>query len=66
MSTFCLHIYNLYQITCCNSKRKNIGGILLIGNEFKITMFADDATLVLDGTLNSFIELVDVLEETKQ
>ena len=44
---------------------KNIGCIPLIGNEFKITMFADDATLALDGTLNSFCELIDVLEAFK-
>ena len=31
-------------------ENKNIGGISLIGNEFKNTMFADDATFALDGT----------------
>ena len=36
-----------------------------MGNEFKSTMFADDATFALDGTLNSFRELINVLEAFK-
>ena len=46
-------------------ENKNIGGIQLIGNEFKSTMFADDATFALDGTLNSFRELINVSEAFK-
>ena len=46
-------------------ENKNIGGIQLIGNEFITTMFADDATFALDRTLNSFCELINVLEAFK-
>ena len=35
-------------------ENKNIGGISLFGNDFKSSMFADDATFALDGTFNSF------------
>ena len=44
---------------------KIIGGIPLIGDEFKSTMFADDPTFALDGTFNSFRELINVLEAFK-
>ena len=46
-------------------ENKNIGGISLFGNDFKSAMFADDATFALDGTFNSFQELIDVLEAFK-
>ena len=46
-------------------ENKNIGGISLFGNDFKISMFADDATFALNGTFNSFRELIDVLEAFK-
>ena len=35
-------------------ENKNIGGISSFGNDFKSSMFADDATFALDGTFNSF------------
>ena len=46
-------------------ENKNIRSIPLFGNELKSTMFADDATFALDGTLNSFRELINVLEAFK-
>ena len=46
-------------------ENKYIGGMPLIGNAFKSTMFADDATFALDGTLSSFHELIDVLKAFK-
>ena len=46
-------------------ENKNIGGISLFGNDFKSSMFADDATFALDGTFNSFRGLIDVLEAFK-
>ena len=46
-------------------ENKNIGGISLFGNDFKSSMCADDATFALDGTFNSFRELIDFLEAFK-
>ena len=46
-------------------ENKDIGGISLFGNDFKSSMFADDATFALDGTFKSFRELIDVLEAFK-
>ena len=61
-----------YLFIICNEllaaavrENKNIGGISLFENDFKSSMFADDATFALDGTFNSLRELIDVLEAFK-
>ena len=46
-------------------EHKNIGGISSFGNVFKSSMIADYASFTLDGTFNSFHELIDVLEAFK-
>ena len=37
-------------------KKKEIGGIEINGTDFKLSQFADDTTLILDGAKESFLE----------
>ena len=41
---------------------KCLKGISVNGNEFKITQFADDTTLILDGSKNTLLAALNVLE----
>ena len=41
---------------------KNLKGISVNGNEFKITQFADDTTLILDGSKSTLLAALNVLE----
>ena len=41
---------------------KNLKGISVNGNEFKISQFADDATLILDGSRSTLLAALNVLE----
>ena len=46
-------------------KKKEIGGIEINGTDFKLSQFADDTTLILDGEKESFLEsllLIDAFE----
>ena len=43
------------------NKDKDITGIKIIGREFKCTMFADDATFAMDGSLKSLKHLYKCL-----
>ena len=42
-----------------------ITGIKINGKEFKSTMFADDATFAMDGSLKSFQKLLCILYDFK-
>ena len=42
-----------------------ITGIKINGKEFKTTMFADDATFAMDGSLKSFKKLISILADFK-
>ena len=42
-----------------------ITGIKINGKEFKSTMFADDATFAMDGSLKSFQKLLCILDDFK-
>ena len=44
------------------SQNPRIGGISINGMEFKITQYADDTTLFLDGTISSLENALNVLE----
>ena len=46
-------------------KDQEITGIKINGKEFKSTMFADDATFAMDGSLKSFQKLLHILEDFK-
>ena len=41
---------------------KNLKGISVNGNEFKISQFADDTTLILDGSRSTLLAALNVLE----
>ena len=41
---------------------RNLKGISVNGNEFKITQFADDTTLILDGSQTSLLAALNILE----
>ena len=41
---------------------KCLKGISVNDNEFKITQFADDTTLILDGSQNTLLAALNVLE----
>ena len=41
---------------------KNVKGITIEGNEYKITQYADDTTLILDGSENSLQTSLNILE----
>ena len=40
---------------------KNLKGISVNGNEFKISQFADDTTLILDGSRSTLLAALNVL-----
>ena len=42
---------------------QDITGIKINGKEFKTTMFADDATFAMDGSLKSFKKLISILAD---
>ena len=44
---------------------QEITGIKINGKEFKSTMFADDATFAMDGSLKSFQKLIRILDDFK-
>ena len=44
-------------------KKQNIKGIEINGIDFKLSQYADDTTLILDGSEESFLESV-ILTET--
>ena len=44
-------------------KDHDITGIKINGKEFKSTMFADDATFAMDGSLKSFKKLISILDD---
>ena len=44
---------------------REITGIKINGKEFKSTMFADDATFAMDGSLKSFQKLLCILDDFK-
>ena len=46
-------------------KDQDITGIKINGKEFKSTMFADDATFAMDGSLKSFRKLIYILDNFK-
>ena len=46
-------------------KDQDITGIKINGKEFKSTMFADDATFAMDGSLKSFRKLIYMLDNFK-
>ena len=46
-------------------ENKDFKGIPIFDKEFKSTLFADDATFALDGSLKSFNELINILETFK-
>ena len=46
-------------------KDSEITGIKINGTEFKSTMFADDATFAMDGSLKSFQKLICILDDFK-
>ena len=46
-------------------KDQEITGIKINGKEFKSTMFADDATFAMDGSLNFFQKLLHILDDFK-
>ena len=44
-------------------KDHDVTGIKINGKEFKSTMFADDATFAMDGSLKSFKKLICILDD---
>ena len=46
-------------------ENEDFKGIPIFDKEFKSTLFADDATFALDGSLKSFNELINILEAFK-
>ena len=43
-------------------KKQKIKGIEINGNEFKLSQYADDTTLILDGSKESCLESLDLIE----
>ena len=43
-------------------QKKEISGITLIGKEIKLSQYADDTTLFLDGSEKSFLEALKIVE----
>ena len=64
MIPFTLFVYSSSRITCYSNqtKQKNHRNCTINKNEFKISQFADDTIIILDGSETS---LVTVLETIK-
>ena len=43
-------------------QKKEISGITLNGKEIKLSQYADDTTLILDGSEKSFLEPLKMIE----
>ena len=44
------------------TKNNNIKGVIVDGHEIKISLYADDTTLIIDGSRSSFQNSLQVLE----
>ena len=60
-----LFILCIEVLSATLNKDQEIKGIEINGKEFKSTMFADDATFAMDGSLKSFKKLLKILEDFK-
>ena len=57
-----LFILSAQILTLMINANENIKGIIIDGAEFKLTQFADDTTLILDGTIDSLRASLNILE----
>ena len=63
MPSVTLSIYSFCRSTCqCNSPKKEIRGIRVKDKEIKLSQYADDTTLILDGSEESFLESLKVID----
>lgn len=53
-------------LACTIRENEDIKGVKLLGNECKISQFADDTTILLEGDEKSYEELFKVLNEFEQ
>ena len=44
------------------TKNNNIKGVIVDGHEIKISIYADDTTLIIDGSRSSFQNSLQILE----
>ena len=58
------HIYSFWQqvLTLFNKNNQGIKGIVIGNSEYKMTQFADDTSLISDGTTNSLAAALNILE----
>ena len=57
-----LFILSAQILTLMINANKNIRGIIIDDEEFKLTQFADDTTLILDGTIDSLRASLNTFE----
>ena len=57
-----LFIFSVEALAEAIRKKKEIGGIEINGTEFKWSQFADDATLILDGVKETFLEPLHLID----
>ena len=63
LPTFCLSFYSRVEVLAdAIRKNQNVKGIFVNGNEIKISQYADDTTLILDGSLESLIASLHMLD----
>ena len=59
-----LFILSAQILTLMINVNENIKGIIIDGKEFRLTQFADDITLILNGTIDSLLASLNTLEFT--
>ena len=58
-----LSIHSFRRGTCqCNSPKKEIRGITAKDKEIKLSQYADDTTLILDGSEESLVESLKIID----
>ena len=55
-----LFIINIELLAAAVRENKDFKGIPIFDEEFKRTLFEDDATFALDGSFKSFNELINI------
>ena len=64
-AVLCRHIYLFYlqkYLLMPFGKKQRIKGIEINGTDFRLSQYADDTTLILDGSEESFLESVILIE----
>ena len=63
MPTVTLSNHPFHRSTCqCNLPKKEIRGITVKDNEIKLSQYADDTTLILDDSEESFLESLKITD----